>query len=337
MYEKYEDDDAFHVDQLTLEDPYLIGIYRDDGVYLPGSQKDGGRLGDTTRHIVTVSRSGTYYLAASHDRWLCGETFEISLHDLGGVGLNCTWLGVDELTSSTPTNLQATATNGAVTLTWTTPKWPVASYKIERQLPGRLGYTTLAEDTGNTNTTQVDSDVSTNGIYRYRVWTIDTGGYQSAYHSNIAAVRIGPEEPDVSGPNPSEDPVQMESDMLNDIVHGCFVYEYVDENGETLRQTNVPAIITCVPLRHLTTLTCVPADDPGRYDRFRYSVQRNNHVILIGSYVDQLNIFSAGGRAASAVTAIPPSIPGLLPKHVFFALDTNLERLYLSPPPRCAD
>ena len=48
MYEQFKDDPAFHVDELTLVDPFLIGIHRSDGTYLPGSQKDDGWLGSAT-------------------------------------------------------------------------------------------------------------------------------------------------------------------------------------------------------------------------------------------------------------------------------------------------
>ena len=98
MYEQFKDDPAFHVNELTLVDPFLIGIYRADGVYLPGSRNDDGWLASTTRHTISVSRSGTYYLAATHDQWDDGGTFEISLYDMGGVGRHCTKLNVDDLT-----------------------------------------------------------------------------------------------------------------------------------------------------------------------------------------------------------------------------------------------
>ena len=78
--------------------PALIGIHRDDGVFLQGSSNDDGWLGSTTRHSVSVCRSGTYYLAAGHDRWLEGGTFEISLFDMGPVNQHCTVPDVDNLT-----------------------------------------------------------------------------------------------------------------------------------------------------------------------------------------------------------------------------------------------
>ena len=98
MYEHYEDNDAFHVDELTLVDPALIGIYREDGVYLPGSRNYDGWLASTTRHTISVSKSGTYYLAAGHDRWEDGGTFQISLFDMGPENQHCTKRDVDDLT-----------------------------------------------------------------------------------------------------------------------------------------------------------------------------------------------------------------------------------------------
>ena len=98
MYEHFKDDPAFHVDELTLVDPALTGIHREDGVYLPGSRNYDGWLASTVRHTISVSRTGTYFLAAGHDRWEGGGTFEISLFDMGGVNQHCTKLDVDNLT-----------------------------------------------------------------------------------------------------------------------------------------------------------------------------------------------------------------------------------------------
>ena len=98
MYEHYEDNDAFHVDELTLVDPALIGIYREDGVYLPGSRNYDGWLASTTRHTISVNKNGTYYLAAGHDRWENGGTFEISIYDMGTGNQHCTNVNVDDLT-----------------------------------------------------------------------------------------------------------------------------------------------------------------------------------------------------------------------------------------------
>ena len=98
MYERFKDDDAFHVDELTLEDPFLLGVYREDGEYLPGTRNDAGWAGDTPRHTLSFSESGTYFLAASHDRFLEGGTFEISIYDLGTGNEHCTNVNVDDLT-----------------------------------------------------------------------------------------------------------------------------------------------------------------------------------------------------------------------------------------------
>ena len=70
MYERYKHNDAFHVDELTLEDPFLLGVYNENGIYLPGTQNDAGWAGDTPKHTLSFNKSGTYFLVASHDRFL---------------------------------------------------------------------------------------------------------------------------------------------------------------------------------------------------------------------------------------------------------------------------
>ena len=78
---------------LTLEDPFL------EGVYLPGTWNDAGR-GDnrSPRHTLRFNRGGTYYIAVTHDRYLGGGSFELSLHDLGTATRYCTEVDVDNLT-----------------------------------------------------------------------------------------------------------------------------------------------------------------------------------------------------------------------------------------------
>ena len=99
MYEHFEDDDAFHVDELTLVDP-VPHRHLPRGRRLPPRQPELRRLArqHTVRHTISVSRSGTYYLAAGHDRWEDGGTFQISLFDMGPVNQHCTKLDVDNLT-----------------------------------------------------------------------------------------------------------------------------------------------------------------------------------------------------------------------------------------------
>ena len=42
-------------DDLTLHDPYLNGVYRDDGVYLPGTSNDDGGVDNSARHTPSGS------------------------------------------------------------------------------------------------------------------------------------------------------------------------------------------------------------------------------------------------------------------------------------------
>ena len=84
---------------LTPKDPFLEGVYRRDGVYLPGAWNDAGR-GDNRshRHTLRFNRSGTCCIAVTHDRRLDGGNFELSLHDLGTATRYCTEVDVDNLT-----------------------------------------------------------------------------------------------------------------------------------------------------------------------------------------------------------------------------------------------
>ena len=86
-----------YAEGLSLEDPSLKGIYNRRGNYLQGSRMDdGGGDGRTTRHTVRLDRSGTFFIAVTHQWNLYegGGTFELSLTDLGTETHHCTDCGI---------------------------------------------------------------------------------------------------------------------------------------------------------------------------------------------------------------------------------------------------
>ena len=85
-----------YAEGLSLEDPSLKGIYNRRGNYLQGSRMDdGGGDGRTTRHTVKLDRSGTFFIAVTHQWNLYegGGTYELSLTDLGTETHHCTVVG----------------------------------------------------------------------------------------------------------------------------------------------------------------------------------------------------------------------------------------------------
>ena len=83
---------------LTLTDPYLRGVYRDDGVYLPGTTNRDGGADLSALHTIRFNRTGTYYIAVSHGWYDEGGTFDLSVHNLGARTKTCTEVDVDNLT-----------------------------------------------------------------------------------------------------------------------------------------------------------------------------------------------------------------------------------------------
>ena len=47
----------------TLRDPYLWGIYKADGTWIPGTEKNDGGVGYNTRLGFVPEEDGTYYIA----------------------------------------------------------------------------------------------------------------------------------------------------------------------------------------------------------------------------------------------------------------------------------
>ena len=68
---------------LTLTDPYLNGVYRDDGVYLPGTTNRDGGTDLSALHTIRFNRTGAYYIAVSHGWYNEGGTFDLSVPQPG--------------------------------------------------------------------------------------------------------------------------------------------------------------------------------------------------------------------------------------------------------------
>ena len=83
---------------LTLTDPYLNGVYRDDGVYLPGTTNRDGGADLSALHTIRFNKTGTYYIAVSHGWYNGGGAFDLSVHNLGARTKTCTEVDVDNLT-----------------------------------------------------------------------------------------------------------------------------------------------------------------------------------------------------------------------------------------------
>ena len=83
---------------LTLTDPYLNGVYRDDGVYLPGTTNRDGGVDLSALHTIRFNRTGAYYIAVSHGWYDEGGTFDLSVINLGARTKTCTEVDVDNLT-----------------------------------------------------------------------------------------------------------------------------------------------------------------------------------------------------------------------------------------------
>ena len=83
---------------LTLTDPYLNGVYRDDGVYLPGTTNRDGGVDLSALHTIRFNKTATYYIAVSHGWYDEGGTFDLSVINLGTRTKTCTEVDVDNLT-----------------------------------------------------------------------------------------------------------------------------------------------------------------------------------------------------------------------------------------------
>ena len=71
----------------TLIDPYLRGVYDENGVRLDGTTADSRGTGNNSRVYFTALKEGTYYVAAGADGYLRG-TYRLSVTDVTGVILD---------------------------------------------------------------------------------------------------------------------------------------------------------------------------------------------------------------------------------------------------------
>ena len=68
-------------DQGTLRDPYLRGIYGEDGAYIAGTANDDGGQGRNSEVVYQATESGTHYIAASGWRFSMG-TYKLSVIEI---------------------------------------------------------------------------------------------------------------------------------------------------------------------------------------------------------------------------------------------------------------
>ncbi len=174
-----------------------------------------------------------------------------------------------EGSSSTPTNLTATTTalGTGVTLAWDAPNWTVHGYRIERRIQSYEGWTTIVEDTGNTDTTYTDTDLPTSGSYRYRVRTLQDQNVSDP--SNVARVEVTVMASSGDGSSETtttEDSFEAdyEAEALRlqqvneDILRGCLAYEYESPHTGESSVTTSTDDAKCVHWVDLTDVTCFP-------------------------------------------------------------------------------
>ena len=70
-----------HTDDGELSDPYLRGIYDEDGDFIANTRDDDGGLGRNSRETFTASEDGTHYVAAGAYRGYQG-TYTLSVEEV---------------------------------------------------------------------------------------------------------------------------------------------------------------------------------------------------------------------------------------------------------------
>jgi hypothetical protein len=145
----------------------------------------------------TGSQSVTYY---SHTGLTSGNTYTYKISAINSIGTSNPSSEVSATPSSSstgtlpgaPTNLVGVAASPTqANLSWTAPAnsggYPITGYKIEYRI-GSGSYTTLVDNTQNTNPTYSHTGLTTNQVYLYRVYTVTAFG-TSAQPSNEVVVQ----------------------------------------------------------------------------------------------------------------------------------------------------
>ena len=115
----------------------------------------------------------------------------------GGTDTVTVTINVIDAALAPPINLQASATDDRVTLTWqgNVSNFHVSGYRIERYEGHSSGWQTLEELLSAANTlpwdntdigeTYVDTDVLPSAPYRYRIWSVNDRGIRSLYAAGM--------------------------------------------------------------------------------------------------------------------------------------------------------
>ena len=164
-------------------------------------------------------------------------------------------------TAPAPTDLTATFSGGVIVLSWTAPQGvDVDGYQIRRRLvaPGNK-LAPIVPDTGDSETSYTDTDITEPGTYAYRVRAIVDG----ETGRNTSPVTVEVSESDIQRNVLTAELARLK-EALAKHHDGCAIYEVDGPNGKTYAVDTANA--QCVSLRELATIHCIPQLDIARID-----------------------------------------------------------------------
>ena len=148
---------------------------------------------DTSNGVITVKPDATITQEIK-------PSYSVTItatDSFGGTDTVTVTINVIDAALAPPINLQASATDDRVTLTWqgNVSNFRVSGYRIERYEGHSSGWQTLAEllpaantlpwDNTDIGETYVDTDVLPSAPYRYRIWSVNDRGIRSLYAAGM--------------------------------------------------------------------------------------------------------------------------------------------------------
>ena len=228
-----------------------------------------------------------------------------------------------------PVSVEATVNDdNTVSLLWWMPAdaGTMSGYQVSRRDVSNKGkFVVVEDDTESPYHLWNEPSALEAGEYAYRVRAI----YLGFVGPPSPAARVTVPEASAAEPEVELTADQQEIARLASVVEhslkGCVVYEVIGDDGEVtyaVEGTSTSGIdFTCVPLRALTEIACVPRDLSGMMDDSWYTVLERNGDFYVGGVHEKFYVNEILTNAAPRVSALDN--PGSVPVYSFVEVVTQ--------------
>ena len=230
---------------------------------------------------------------------------------------------------SPPKSTTAAQVGADIVVSWVAPAGQVDGYQIRRSKDSS-NFSTLVENTGNTDTTYTDRPAAS-GRYKYRIKTIigsniSPNGPKAtvSFIATAAALLPTPEVEvetvveevtdevaveevaveEIAAEVTAETEIARLTSAIADQLNGCVMFD-IDSplGGDPTYAVNTDDV-TCVPVRHVSTEPCIRMDLVNDLDTARITVYGEDGIpVALLTEMDRANLF--GGKTLYSIGPFP--------------------------------